>query len=79
MPATKPNQNKEGRSRDMAEARKKFNLSLTADAQVWLEFEAARRGTSVTGCINEAIIEQRDNAPENVREVFKAFLATREK
>ena len=59
-------------------ATKKFNLSLNEDAQVWLEFEAARRGTSVTQCINQAITEQRDNASENVREVFKAFLATRE-
>lgn len=56
---------------------KKFNLALSEDAQVWLEFEAARRGTSVTQCINQAIAEQRDNAPDNVKEVFKAFMATR--
>lgn len=62
----------------MAQA-KKFTLALQEDAQVWLEFEAARRGISVTACINEAIREQRDGAAENVKQVFEAFLATREK
>lgn len=61
----------------MAQAAKKFTLALQPEAQVWLEFEAARRGTSVTQTINQAVLEQRDSAPENVKQVFEAFLETR--
>lgn len=67
----------EGGDHMARQERKKFTLAMDEDSQVWLEFEAARRGISVTACINEAIREQRDNAPQAVRDVFSAFMDTR--
>ncbi|MBR3225642.1 MAG: hypothetical protein IKF78_10010 [Atopobiaceae bacterium] len=58
---------------------KKMNVALDMDIMPWLNYEAARRDTSVTGLINLLAYESRDNAPEAVRENFKQFMETREK
>lgn len=58
-------------------ASKKFNLAIKEDVLDWLTFEAARRKTSVTGCINEAIQEQRDSAPDNVKQLYRQFVESR--
>jgi hypothetical protein len=57
---------------------KKMNIALSAEVVPWLEIESGRRGCSVTQLINDAVREQRDNAPEAVRAVYEAALATRE-
>ena len=58
---------------------KKMNVALDMDIMPWLNYEAARRDTSVTGLINLLAYESRDNATEAVRENFKQFMETREK
>lgn len=58
---------------------KKMNVALDQEVMPWLNYEAARRDTSVTGLINMLAYESRDNAPEAVRKNFEAFMATREK
>ena len=58
-------------------AAKKFNLAIDEDVLDWLTFEAARRKTSVTGCINEAIQEQRESAPEKVKQLYRQFVESR--
>lgn len=56
---------------------KKMNVAFDAEIMPWLNYEAARRDTSVTGLINQLAYESRDNAEESVRENFAAFMATR--
>lgn len=56
---------------------KKMNVAFDVEIMPWLNYEAARRDTSVTGLINQLAYESRDNAPANVRENFEAFMATR--
>ena len=56
---------------------KKMNVALDVEIMPWLNYEAARRDTSVTGLINMLAYESRDNATEAVRENFKAFMETR--
>lgn len=56
---------------------KKFNLAIQEDVLDWLTFEAARRKTSVTGCINEAIAEQKENASDEVKQLYKQFVESR--
>ncbi|MBR3314194.1 MAG: hypothetical protein IKG18_08660 [Atopobiaceae bacterium] len=57
---------------------KKMNVALDLEVMPWLEIESGRRGCSITALINDAIREQRDHAPEAVRAVYEAALATRE-
>ena len=61
-----------------AKATKKMNIALDEQITDWLTYESARRGTSVTGLINQLAYESRDNAPEAVKANYEAFLATRE-
>ncbi len=69
-----------GKEEDMAQRQvKKMNVALDTDIVPWLEIEAGRRGVSITALINDAVREQRDSAPENVRAVYEAALATRER
>lgn len=58
---------------------KKMNVAFDVEIMPWLNYEAARRDTSVTGLINQLAYESRDNATEDVRKNFEAFMATREK
>lgn len=58
-------------------APKKFNLAISEDVLDWLTFEAARRGTSVTGCINQAIAEQKENASDTVKQLYRQFVESR--
>lgn len=56
---------------------RKFTLALQDEARIWAEFEAIRRGVSLTQNINAAILEQRDHASDEVREAFEVYLNTR--
>jgi hypothetical protein len=56
---------------------KKMNVAFDVEIMPWLNYEAARRDTSVTGLINQLAYESRDSAPANVRDNFEAFMATR--
>ena len=62
-----------------AKETRKMNIAIDMAIMPWLNYEAARRDTSVTGLINMLAYESRDNAPEAVRKNFEAFMATREK
>lgn len=57
---------------------RKMNVAIDLENMPWLEIESGRRGCSVTRLINDAVREQRANAPEAVKAVYEAALATRE-
>lgn len=61
-----------------AKQTKKMNVAFDVEIMPWLNYEAARRDTSVTGLINMLAYESRDNAPEAVKANYKAFLETRD-
>ena len=63
----------------MAEGKpKKINLSLDGDLVAWVSFAAARRDTSVTAYINDAIRRDRDGSSEKVKKAFEVFVDARE-
>ena len=62
----------------VAKQTRKMNIAIDLEIMPWLNYEAARRDTSVTGLINALAYESRDNAPEAVKDNFKAFLETRQ-
>ena len=57
---------------------KKINLSLDADLVAWVSFAAARKDTSITAYINDAIRSDRDRANEKTAAAYQAFLESRE-
>ena len=62
-----------------AKETRKMNIAIDMAIMPWLNYEAVRRDTSVTGLLNQLAYESRDNATEDVRKNYEAFMATREK
>lgn len=57
---------------------KRLNLDMPEDIAAWVSFVAGMRDVSKIAVVNDALRRDMENAPQAVKDAFKAFLAARE-
>ena len=56
---------------------RRLNLDMPEDVAAWVAFAAGMRDTSKIAYVVEAIRRDMEDAPQAVKDAFKAFLAAR--
>ena len=57
---------------------KRLNLDMPEDIAAWVSFVAGMKDVSKIAVVNDALRRDMENAPQAVKDAFKAFLAARE-
>ncbi len=59
-------------------ATKKITFALDAELVPWISYAGGLRDMTLTAYINDALERDRDNASQNVKDGYAAFLKARE-
>lgn len=62
----------------MAEEKKRMNLDMPEEIAAWVSYMAGVKDVSKIAYVNDCIRQAMEDAPQPVKDAFRAFLAARE-